>query len=182
MFTHEFRIRTTFLPVNVHSALVGALKLPFQDTRRSVPALGICTYFNTLNCVVLQHSDYHFSALLKFIRWTNPVSCHSMNYPCVLSFDELPPYPARSSTYRKEQARAYEVQRVMVYKTNVQRDPQVHVTEIESCRQYETVMYVTISFPAQFITFLATAHMGVSLTLHNLSARLNIMIRSYGNV
>jgi hypothetical protein len=33
-------------------------------------------------------------------------------------FDELPPYPIRSFTYRNEQARADDVQRVIVYKLN----------------------------------------------------------------
>jgi hypothetical protein len=32
-----------------------------------------------------------------------------------VSFDELPPYPVRSFTYRNEQVRAQEVQRVIVY-------------------------------------------------------------------
>jgi hypothetical protein len=34
-------------------------------------------------------------------------------------FDELPPYPIRSFTYRNEQVRADKVQRVIVYNMNV---------------------------------------------------------------
>jgi hypothetical protein len=37
-------------------------------------------------------------------------------------FDELPPYPVRSFTYRDEQVRADEVQRVIVYSVLVRRD------------------------------------------------------------
>jgi hypothetical protein len=38
-----------------------------------------------------------------------------MNYPRILSFDELPPYPVRSLTHRNEQVRLDEAQRVIVY-------------------------------------------------------------------
>jgi hypothetical protein len=38
-----------------------------------------------------------------------------MNYPRILPFDELPPYPVRRFTYRNEQVRADEVQRVILY-------------------------------------------------------------------
>jgi hypothetical protein len=37
-----------------------------------------------------------------------------MNYPRILPFNELPPYPVRSFTYRNEQVRLDEVQRVIV--------------------------------------------------------------------
>jgi hypothetical protein len=33
----------------------------------------------------------------------------------IVWFDELPPYPVRSFTYRNEQVRAYTVSRVIVY-------------------------------------------------------------------
>jgi hypothetical protein len=37
-----------------------------------------------------------------------------MNYCYMLSFDELPPYPVRTFTYRNEQVKAGEVPRVIV--------------------------------------------------------------------
>ena len=67
-----------------------------------------------------------------------------------------------------------------MFRINVGRDPKVHVTAVQSCRQSEAFMYATISFAAQFITLLATVNMGVSFSLRNIPARLK-MVRSYGN-
>jgi hypothetical protein len=63
---------------------------------------------------------------------TTAVSCHSMNYRCILhsmnyrcilSFNDLPLYPARSFTYCNEQVRADEVQRVIMYKSMEWKQP-----------------------------------------------------------